>query len=242
MARDDDSPDLRPIAQTEEAFGLLDGDEGRRLEKSVLHIGRRVREISPSCIAVSVSVVESALTFTVVASNKVGTYMDAMQYLDGGPCLDSAEEGELLASHAPTDESRWFMFAKAGRHLGIESTLSLPVLEDGNVVATVNLYGETSDAFDGRHEELASVCGAWASNAVTNADLGFTSAVQAAAAPDRLMSHRDLDLAAGVVSVARHLDLEEARSRISRAARLAGVSSPEFARFVLDSHNAGVGR
>lgn len=240
MVRDDDSEELRPIAQTQEAFAMLEGDEGERLERSVLHIGQRVREISPSCIAVSLSVVESALTFTVVANNKVGTYMDAMQYLDGGPCLDSAEDGELLASRAPTDEDRWCMFAKGGRHLGIESTLSLPVLEDDSVVATVNLYGDTSDAFDGRHENLAAVCGAWASNAVTNADLDFNSAVRAAAAPDRLMAHRDLDLAAGVVSTARHLDLEEARSRISRAARLAGVSSPEFARFVLESHNAGV--
>lgn len=30
-------------------------------------------------------------------------------------------------------------------------------------------------AFDGHHEELAEICGAWAGGAVTNADLSFTS-------------------------------------------------------------------
>jgi len=73
--------------------------------------------------------------------------------------------------------------ARAEALAGISSTLSLPILGDGHVVGGVNLYGATSDAFDGHHEDLADACGAWAAGAVTNADLRFNSRVRAAATP-----------------------------------------------------------
>lgn len=230
---------LRPVEETEEALELLRALGGDQVAGSLTELGRRVRAIAPDTTALSLSLTESGLTFTLVADEPVAALMDAVQYLDGGPCLDALDEvTELQAGLDVLDEERWQLFTRASRRRGIASTLSLPVLEDERVVAGVNLYGSTHEAFDGRHEELARLCGAWAGGAVSNADLDFDTRLHAAAAPDRILDRRDLDLAAGVVSEVRGIEPMEAVRRIRGAASRAGVTEHELARFLLDVHEA----
>lgn len=235
--------DLTPVSQTRQAFGLLTSSDDGNLEASLLSLGRRVREIAPDCVALSLSLWQRGLTFTLVADDRTSALMDAMQYLDGGPCVDAVTTTSPVRTELETagivDEERWRLFAQAGKQLGIATTLSLPVLEDDSVVAGVNLYGATAGAFDNAHEDLARVCGAWAEGAVTNADLDFDSRVRAAATPDRLLDQHEVDLAAGVVAGLLEVGPGEAVDRMRRAATRAGVSESEFARFVLDSQSSG---
>lgn len=230
---------LKPVPQTAEAFELLRALGDPQVAGSMVELGRRVREVAPDTRALSLSLTESGLTFTLVADQPEGMLMDAVQYLDGGPCVDTLDDQQVRATDLATDaldEARWALFDEAGRRLGIVTSLSLPVLEDDRVVAGVNLYGTARDAFDGRHEELARRCGAWAGGAVTNADLDFDSRLRAAAAPDRILDRRDLDLAAGLVSELQGIEPMEAVRRIRSAASRAGISEAELARFVLDAH------
>jgi hypothetical protein len=107
------------------------------------------------------------------------------------------------------------------------------VLQDGRVVVGVNLYASTPDAFDGRHDELAEVCGALASGAVTNADLAFTTRFRAAEAPDRLRDQNTVDRAAGVLMSERSISADEAVHQIRRAAHRAGITDTDMARAIL---------
>ncbi len=234
---------LWPTPETREAFDWLGTFGDGEIEHSLMRMSHRVREIAPDCVAISLSVVEGDLTFTVQTDQPRASLLDAVQYLDGGPCLD-AIEGQRLQHTAdlPLDEDRWQMFARAEALAGISSTLSLPILGDHDVVGGVNLYGATSDTFDGRHEELAEACGAWAAGAVTNADLDFRSRVRAAATPGRLSDSGDVFLASGLVANVQGLTVEEAERRITRAANQAGVSDAEFARFLLQAHADDVDR
>jgi GAF domain-containing protein len=204
---------------------------------SLMAMSRRVRENAPDCVAMSLSVIETGLTFTVARDRPGASLLDAVQYLDGGPCLEATELREVEATDdLPTDEGRWQMFARAEALAGISSTLSLPILNEDRVVGGVNLYASTSDAFDEHHEELAAACGAWAAGAVTNADLGFSSRIRAATTPGRLFEHRDVDLASGLVAESQGLSIDEAGQRIRRAAAQAGVSEADFAQFLLNAH------
>jgi len=232
-----DTPALTPVSETREAFDWLGAFDTDHIEASLLQMSTRVREIAPDCVAMSLSVVEGDLTFTVTGDRPGASLLDAVQYLDGGPCLEAMEQRELEATgDLPTDEGRWQMFALAEALVGISSTLSLPILSDYRVVGGVNLYGSTSDAFDGHHEELATACGAWAAGAVSNADLGFTSRVRAAATPGRLQDRGDVDLAKGLVAETRGVTPDEAGEQIHDAAVRAGVSEAEFAQFLLHAH------
>ena len=190
----------------------------------------------------SVSILHQDVTLTLVADRLGAALLDAVQYLDGGPCEQALDEEERKVTRGlPTDETPWQLFAAAEALTGVASTLSLPLMEGPEVVGGVNLYGSTKDAFDGVHNSLAAALGAWAGGAVTNADLDFTSRIRAAAAPQRLRDRTDVDIAAGVVARIQGISVEEARTRMHRAAVRAGVSDVEFAQFIQDAHVNSLG-
>ena len=208
----------------------------RHLETSITTMGRRVREIVPQCLALSLGLLEEGLTFTLVSETREVAMLDAIQYVDGGPCVQATESGEVVqATHLPTDEDLWHLFSRAQSVAGVASTLSLPILRGDRVVCGVNLYASETHAFDGHHDELADACGAWAEGVVTNADLAFTSRLRAAAAPARLRDNAFFDAATGFVAAHQDIDTESAATKIRDAAVRAGVSPADVARFLLNS-------
>ena len=210
----------------------------RHLETSITTMGRRVREIVPQCMALSLGLLEEGLTFTLVSETRDVAVLDAIQYIDGGPCVTATGGGEVQVAQAAelvTDEDLWLLFARAQSVAGVASTLSLPILRDDRVVCGVNLYASTPDAFEGHHDELAEACGAWSEGVVTNADLTFTSRLRAAAAPTRLRENAFFDAATGYVAAHQEIDTEAAATKIREAAVRAGVSPVDVARFLLNS-------
>jgi GAF domain len=209
----------------------------RHLETSITTMGRRVRQIVPQCLALSLGLLDEGLTFTLVSESGDAAALDAIQYLDGGPCVDATASGEVAqATHLPTDEDLWHLFSRAQSVAGVASTLSLPILRGDRVVCGVNLYASEKDAFDTHHEELADACGAWAEGVVTNADLTFTSRLRAATAPARLRDNAFFDAATGYVAEHQDIDAEAAATKIRDAAVRAGVSPADVARFLLNSN------
>jgi transcriptional regulator with GAF, ATPase, and Fis domain len=209
----------------------------RHLETSITTMGRRVREISPQCFALSLGLLEEGLTFTLVSESREAAMLDAIQYVDGGPCVDATVSDEAAqATHLPTDEDLWQLFSKAQSVAGVASTLSLPIMRGDQVVCGVNLYASETDAFDGHHDELADACGAWAEGVVTNADLTFTSRLRAAAAPTRLRDNQFFDAATGYVAAHQDIGTEAAAAKIRDAAVRAGVSPADVARFLVNSN------
>ena len=237
MTEQGEDANLKPVAESRVAFDWLDYYGDPAIEQSMARMGRVVRSIIPDCVAISLTMADGDLTFTLMCEAPGAALLDAMQFLDGGPCERAVDDGSIGAtSDLPTDEGRWQLFARAEAFTGIRSTLSLPVMQDKAVVGGVNLYASSPHAFDGHHEEVADACGAWAHGAVTNADLRFTTRVRAAAAPERLRERGTLDIAYGYVAAHQDITLEDAAARIRLAARRAGVSAFDFARFILDSH------
>jgi GAF domain-containing protein len=229
--------EFEPTPQSREAFDWLASYGSHQVEDSMERMSRQVRELIPECVAMSLTVAQGELTFTMMIDRPGAALLDAMQYLAGGPCERAVAEGSLQATvRPPTDEGAWQMFAKAEAVAGIASTLSLPVMREGRTVGGVNLYASTANAFDGRHEELALICGAWAEGAVTNADLSFSSRIRASTAPIRLRDRGAVDVAIGYVAAFQNLDTQEAMRRIRDAAARADVSAADFARFILASH------
>ena len=230
---------MEPIPETVEALRELTRFGDETIARTLLGISRAVEQIAPEVVGVSLSMIEENLTFTMTATTGPVAQLDGMQYLAGGPCDDALRSGEPKvyrsdeAVEEAVDEDRWELFARATAAAGVASTLSLPMLRDGIVVAGVNLYGSTPDAFEGRHEEIARACGAWAGGAVKNADLDFSSRFRAAATPDRLRAQNQVDMAVGALMSRWDLPIEEAEERLSEAAKRAGISDEQMARAIL---------
>lgn len=216
---------MHPLRESSEADALYGpfmwGDVD--LYEQLLGLGEQVRLIVPSCVGLSVSLRDHDVTLTLVASDDTIARLDAVQYVDGGPCVDALASRRAVAADQRSMEELWELFAQASRNNGVESSLSLPVPWEGSSALGFNLYASTSGAFDGHHDELAAVLGAWADGAVTDRDLAFTTADLARQAPSILKQATDLALVAALLAKARGLTHDEAAQRLRGAALRAAI-------------------
>jgi len=226
---------MDPVPETSKALRELAAYTDVDLADDLDRTARRVQAVVPDCVGFSLSLLAEGLTFTLAATSEDIAALDAVQYLDGGPCVDASSAGTILSVPAldVVDEAQWRLFALAGAAAGVVSTLSMPIQENGQVTGGVNLYAASSDAFTGHHEELAGLFGAWAPGAVSNADLGFHTRTEAAKAPARLEDPDRINQATGVVMAAHRVDAETARARLRDAATRAGVPELQVAVAVL---------
>ena len=227
---------MEPIPETLEALDELDAfTDDAGLAGRLTAAADRARDIAPGLVGVSIASREHDVTFTLVATDAEVATLDSVQYLASGPCVDAIVMGHGIASSSGglLSESRWQDFARASAAAGVHSTLTFPVLLDGEVIATVNLYGSAADTFVDRHDRLAVAMGAWAPGTVTNADLSFSTRALAQEAPGQLRDAAVLETATGVVAAQRDISLVEARAHLEDAARRAGIPVVRLARVVV---------
>ena len=225
---------MEPIPETQEVLDELKSFGDTETEAELLKMGRRAQEIVPQCVGLSLGLFADGLTYTLVASSDEIATLDAVQYLDGGPCVAAAHQNETVEVDQPEmiDEHRWLMYAQATAAAGVASSLTLPIRREEHVIGSVNLYASTADAFEGRHQELAVALDASASGAVSNADLSFSTRLEAIEAPARLTEQDDINMAVGIISASQDVDLATARERLRQAAARGGVTEGQAARAV----------
>lgn len=235
---------LFPMAQTIEAIGELDpmvADDD--LLEQLVQASGRVRRLVPDCIGISMTLRNESVTFTLVASDAQVALLDAVQYVAGGPCIDAVTTGAVIDLHT-RDRLDWPIFTHASRQLGVATTLSLPLRDDGRGAAGVNLYGASVGCFDGHHDALARVFGTLANDAVVDADLAFATRTAALSAPRILRERVIIDVATALLGSALHLDEKQAGARVTDAAARAGLAEVDVARLlttVLESDPSSTG-
>jgi GAF domain-containing protein len=234
---------MEPIPETFEAleeFGAYLYDDDLLTELG--RMAAQVRQIVPDCVGLSLAYREHDVTFTLVATDEITAALDALQYLDDGPSVAAVDEERPVAFSEDDvlDEGLWHLFARGTAAAAVASTLTLPIVVDGAVVGSVNLYASSPDAFEGRHSEIARVLGAWAEGAIVNADLDFTTRRAAEDAPRLLFEATRIQIAVGILAASRDLSPPAARDRLREAARRAGVSEAAISRLVIE-HATGLG-
>lgn len=227
---------VEPIPESRDAVVELDpavADDD--LLDRLSEVGRNVRRLVPDCLGMSVSMVDNDVVLTLVATEVDIAVLDAMQYLSDGPCLEGIRTGEVLElnDEEVLDEEEWRIFALASAASAVKSTLTLPIVADGAVTGSVNLYGASGHAFTGLHDQLAEIVGGWAPGAVANADLSFSTRKLAEDAPRRLRERARFDTAVGIVAAREEVPVDEARERLVEAAERAGVSLARIAQAVI---------
>lgn len=183
--------------------------------------GWAVRTV-PECVALSVTLLDEDLTFTLVDD------VDSRVRRPARPARHRSAESPPTTY--ALDEREWADMARERAFEGIASTVSLPVVEEGRAVLTIDLYASTAHAFTGRIDGLVSALGAWQAGAITNADLGFETLRRAEEAPERLREQRIVDVAVGLLAARTAVTTPEACDALARAALEAGVTQVQAAR------------
>lgn len=225
---------MEPIPATRDALAELRRQGDPEVGVQLLAMSVQVRRIVPECVGLSLAMLAEDLTLTLVASDTEVAALDAVQYFDGGPCVDAARQGQSVQFQQDDilGEERWRMYARASAAAGVASSLTLPIEEAGRVVGTVNLYARTAEAFAGHQHELASVLHASAEHAVTNADLSFTTRIEAAKGPTVLADQDDVDIALGMIAASQGVDIDTARELLRASAARAGITDGQAARAI----------
>jgi len=206
---------MEPIPPTADALARLERLGATEVHSGLESVARLLELIAPQCVGLSL--VEDGLTFTLAASDLQTVGLDAIQYLDGGPCADAVHGNEVLEVETTAlSEDRRSMYARATAAHGVQSSLSMPLVDGDRAVGGVNLYGSTPDAFEDRVDEIATIVGAWARGAV-----------------------RDVDLATGLLAASQGIDTQTAELRLREAAERAGISPVDVARTVIRMHTTG---
>jgi hypothetical protein len=190
--------------------------------------------IVPSCVAVSLTVMVDGDAFTLTCTAADGAVLDATQYLDGGPCVDTARTGDQRSVPDVLDESRWQTYGRAAAVLGIRSSLSLPTgSADGQMPGAVNLYATDPDAFRDCGVLLAAALQVPAEHLVTNADLSFMTRDFARELPNQLTTKERVDQAVGMLMAVHGWKADESRGRLHTAAARAGTPLDKVAELIL---------
>ncbi len=223
---------VEPLPETTEALRELALQGEASLGVELYALARRVRAVVPDLVGLSLGVVADGVTLTLVSSADELAALDAVQYLDGGPCPTAAEQREPLDVNVGDllDEERWQLYARATAAAGVASSLSLPILDGNTVLGGVNLYASTPDAFAGLHHEIAEAVGSEARLAVSNADLSFSTLKRAMEAPTRVREGGDINVALGIISESQGVNIPIARERLRNAAARAGITEAQAAR------------
>lgn len=220
-----DQQGMQPIDETQrvdELFGPFSHGE-RDLLEFLQHAAADVRAVVPDCVGLSYSMLEDGVTFTLVATGDEAALLDAVQYVVGGPCVGALERRDVISGDEPGAlAGRWPAFALAAGVSGIKATLSLPAVSNDRVVG-FNLYAATEHAFDGHHDELATLLGARADEASIDADLRFESMQRARNAPRLMQDATRLHVAAATLARSGHLTMEQAERRLRDASVRAAV-------------------
>lgn len=227
---------MDPIPEVREAAVRLTAvaDETMDLVEQLQQVSALAVQLIPSCVGVSISVVVDGDPFTVTATAPEINVLDAVQYVDGGPCVDAATSAEPLRVDDLLDERRWQVFGQAAAAHGVRSSLSIPLHRStGEPFGALNLYAGELDAFEGVDGRLADLFGVHVDQLVRNGDLSFLTREEARQLPQRLVEHERVNQAVGLLVDRRGWSTQEARERMELAAVNAHASLPGIAEAVM---------
>ncbi|MCW2608457.1 MAG: antitermination regulator [Frankiales bacterium] len=230
------SADLTPIPEVRDVAVRLAAlaDETLDLVERLEAVTALALTVLPSCVGVSITVLVDGDPFTVTSTSPTIAGLDAIQYLDGGPCLGASAQQEPLVVDDVLDEPRWQLYAQAAAASGVRSSMSLPIPKSGDTPAgALNLYASDPCAFVGVHAQLAELFGAHVEELVENADLSFMTREFARELPQRLEDREGLDRAVAVLGSVHGWDAGHARERLRFAAARAGLGLDDVVRVVL---------
>ncbi|MGI9157615.1 MAG: GAF domain-containing protein [Marmoricola sp.] len=227
---------MEPIPASRRAIERLDALGNRKLDVAMRRMAREVTELVPECVGLSLTIVADEVTLTMAATEPGILPLDAVQYLDGGPCVEAVEHNQVIETADVLSEERWAMDGRATAASGVLSSLSMPILDGARVVGGMNLYASTPNAFEGQHDQIAKIVGAWAPGAVLNADLSFATRLRAAEAPATLENQSKVAIALRFIASSQGVDPDTAGELLREAAARAGISQMEVARTVILFH------
>src|SRR3954447_22863276 len=212
------SPDPLRLADVLARLGVVLLSE-TTLKADLDRLVRLGTTLMAACSGAAVSMLVEGQPTTVAVTDWVSLEIDVVQYEnpDGGPCVTALGGERIRIGFIPQDE-RFPHFAIGAADRRVLSVLSMPAVDRGTVVGSLNLYSRRANAFDDDAQNIALVLAAEVANAVAKSALLST----AQQTRDELQEQHDesslVSIAKGVLMVMQDCSAAQADDLIRNAA------------------------
>jgi GAF domain-containing protein len=103
----------------------------------------------PTCHAASITLLVEGRATTAAMTDRIALEIDLVQYSnDEGPCLAALDPARTIRIDVLDEDERFPRFAGGAVELGVRSVLSVPLVHNGAVVGTLNMYSQQTNGFD----------------------------------------------------------------------------------------------
>jgi GAF domain-containing protein len=206
------------------------------LDRTLTHVAELACDAVPGAAYTAVTTLRDGRVQTTVATDPMIRAVDQAQYdADRGPCLDAFRDGVPYRIDDTEDDERWPEFGRTAAAHGIHSTLSMPLMLDGQGVGALNLYSCDLKNFSDDHEALAERFAAPAAALVTNALLFWEARELADNLRTALTSRAVIDQAKGILMGQQRIDADTAFDILRRASQRENVKLREVAQRLVDA-------
>ena len=177
---------------------------------------------------------------TVASSGPLASLVDEDQYTAGeGPCLQSLRTGLVVTVTDMHAEGRWGTYRERAMDHGVRSSLSLPLVVDGESRGALNLYSTEPRAFGSAETERAQAFAGQTATALTLVtrqanQTQLTEQLRAA-----LASRSVIDQAIGILMVQDRCGQPEAFARLRRASQRQNRKLRDIAADVVEAVGGG---
>jgi GAF domain-containing protein len=158
---------------------------------------------------------------------------DRQNAANEGPCLQSARTGTVVQVADFRTETRWPRFLPSAVELGLNSSLSLPLMVASERIGGLNLYSRQADGYSGDSVAAGQRLALQAAVVVANAQayertLRLVDQLQAA-----LASRAEIEQAKGILMAESHIDADRAFDVLRRASQRNNVKLRVIARQIV---------
>lgn len=139
-------------------FQFLLGNQTPR--ESLLQVARLGESALDGASATGITLLERGRPKTFVFTDDQAPEVDQLQYDEGtGPCLDAYRQQEIIRVDSNRTDQRWPTFCRRAAEQGILSSLSVPLVVDGQGIGAVNFYARAERAFGPGDEKVGAAFG-----------------------------------------------------------------------------------
>jgi GAF domain-containing protein len=173
---------------------------------------------------------------TAVATDTDAARVDALQYeFNGGPCLEAYRQQAVIRIESTDTDTRWPEFCRGAVESGIHSTLSFPLIVNGDGLGALNLYSDHESGFDGIAERTGMMFAAHASATLANVQGYWRNDAVRRNLEQALESRGVIDQAKGILMSQGNISADEAFEVLKRASQRANRKVQDLAREIADS-------
>lgn len=189
------------------------------------------------------TVLDRVGTTTAVASDTEAGRVDALQYaVNDGPCLEAYRQQAVIRIECTDTDTRWPEFSRGAAANGIHSTLSFPLIVNGERLGALNLYSERESGFDEIAEDTGRQFVVHAAAILANAQAYWRNDALRRDLERALESRGVIDQAKGILMSQGNIDAEEAFAVLKRASQRANRKVQVLAQEIVESRGRSRGK